>query len=44
VNKTSIDRAAEAEQLSRQVVQVVGILVNLGLLPIKDIPQLLKTT
>jgi hypothetical protein len=34
--------AIESEHLSRQVVKVVGILVDLGLLPIEDIPQLLK--
>jgi hypothetical protein len=38
VNKMVDDRAAEAKRLLRQVVQVAGILVNLGLLPIEDIP------
>jgi hypothetical protein len=38
------DRNTEAEQLLRQVVQVANILVDLGLLPIEDIPQLLNTS
>jgi hypothetical protein len=37
------DRATEAGWLSRRLVWVTGILVDLGLPPIKDIPQLLKT-
>jgi hypothetical protein len=44
VNRMVYDRNTEAEQLSRQVVQVANILVDLGLLPIEDIPQLLNTT
>jgi hypothetical protein len=36
------DHAAEAERLSRQVAQVADILIDLGLLPIEDIPHLLK--
>jgi hypothetical protein len=43
VDKIAIDRAAEAERLSHQVVQVAGVLIDLGLLPIEDIPQLPKT-
>jgi hypothetical protein len=43
VNRMVYDRNTEAEQLSRQVVQVANILVDLGLLPIEDIPQLLNT-
>jgi hypothetical protein len=43
VNRTADDRAIEAKRLSRQVMQVAGVLVDLGLLPIEDIPQLLKT-
>jgi hypothetical protein len=36
------DQAAEAERLSRQVAQVADILIDLGLLPIEDIPHLPK--
>jgi hypothetical protein len=43
VNRTADDRAAKAEWLSLQVVQVAGVLVDLGLLPVEDIPQLPKT-
>jgi hypothetical protein len=43
VNRTSDDHAVEAERLSRQVVQVASILVDLGLLLVEDIPQLPKT-
>jgi hypothetical protein len=43
VDRIAIDRAAEAERLSHQVVQVAGVLIDLGLLPIEDIPQLPRT-
>jgi hypothetical protein len=43
VNRTADDHAVEAERLSRQVVQVASILVDLGLLLVEDIPQLPKT-
>jgi hypothetical protein len=37
VSRTANDRATEAERLSRQVMQVADVLVDLGLLPIEDI-------
>jgi hypothetical protein len=40
----AVDPATEAERLSQQVMRVVGVLIDLGLLPVEDIPQLLKTT
>jgi hypothetical protein len=43
MDRTSSDCAIDAERLSWQVVQVSGILVNLGMLPIQDISQLPKT-
>jgi hypothetical protein len=43
VDRIADDRAAEAEWLSCQVAQVAGVLTDLGLLPIEDIPQLSKT-
>jgi hypothetical protein len=42
VRRTTDDIAAEAEWLSRQVMQVAGVLIDLGLLPIEDVPQLPK--
>jgi hypothetical protein len=42
VDRIVEDYATKAEQLSRQVIQVADILIHLGLLPIEDIPQLLK--
>jgi hypothetical protein len=44
VNRMVYDRNTEAEQLLQQLVQVANILVDLGLLPIEDIPQLLNTS
>jgi hypothetical protein len=40
----AVDPATEAERLSQQVMRVVGVLIDLGLLPVEDILQLLKTT
>jgi hypothetical protein len=36
------ERAAEAGQLSHLVVEISNALVDLGMLPVQDIPQLLK--
>jgi hypothetical protein len=36
------ERVAEGGQLSWQVVHISGVLVDLGMMPIWDIPQLLK--
>jgi hypothetical protein len=38
------DRAAEVGLLSRRLVWVASVLIDLGLLPIEDIPYVLKTT
>jgi predicted transcriptional regulator len=38
VNRMAVDRAVEAERLSRQVVQVASVLVDFSLLPVEDIP------
>jgi hypothetical protein len=38
VDQIGDDHATEAERLSQQVAQVVGVLIVLGLLPIEDIP------
>jgi hypothetical protein len=43
VNEIVGDRATEAERLSRQLVRVANVLIDLGLPPIKEIPQLPKT-
>jgi hypothetical protein len=37
------ERTAEAEQLSQLVVGISNALVDLGMLPVQDIPQLLKS-
>jgi hypothetical protein len=37
------DRAAEAGWLSRRLIRVASVLIDLGQPPIEDIPQLLKT-
>jgi hypothetical protein len=37
------ERAADAERLSRQVMRISHVLVDLGMLPIHDVPQLLKS-
>jgi hypothetical protein len=37
------ERAAEAKQLSQWVVRISNILVDLGILPAQDIPQLLMS-
>jgi hypothetical protein len=42
VDRTAEDCVTKAERLSRQVVHVFSFLVDLGLLPIKDIPKLPK--
>jgi hypothetical protein len=42
VDRTTDDRVAKAECLSWQVMHVAGILVDLGLLSIVDIPKLPK--
>jgi hypothetical protein len=42
VDKIDGERADEAEKLSQWVVRISIVMVNLGLLPIQDIPQLLK--
>jgi hypothetical protein len=44
VHGIASDQAIEVGRLSRQLVWLAGILTNLGLSPIEDIPQLLKTT
>jgi hypothetical protein len=44
VDRIIDERAAEAEQQSRQGTQVAGVLIDLGFLPIGDSPKLLKTT
>jgi hypothetical protein len=36
-------RATEAEQLSHRVMRISNVLVDLGMLPIQDISQLLKS-
>jgi hypothetical protein len=36
------ERAVEAGQLSWQVVQIFDFIIDLGMMPIQDIPQLLK--
>jgi hypothetical protein len=43
VNRIDDEHATEAEQLSRQVVRIFGVLIDLGMLPIQDIPQLPKS-
>jgi hypothetical protein len=43
VDRINVDRVAEAERLSQQVMRVAGILVDLGLPPVEHIPQLLRT-
>jgi hypothetical protein len=42
-NEIASDRVAKAERLSRQLMRVAGVLIDLGLPPIEDIPQLPKT-
>jgi hypothetical protein len=37
------EHVTEAERLSQQVMRISGVLVNLGILPIQNIPQLLKS-
>jgi hypothetical protein len=37
------ERAAEAKQLSQRVMRISNVLVNLGQLPVQDIPQLPKS-
>jgi hypothetical protein len=41
-NEIADNRVAKVERQSRQLVQVAGVLINLGLPPIEDIPQLPK--
>jgi hypothetical protein len=38
VHRIADDRATEARRLLRQLVRVVDVLIDLGLLPIEDIP------
>jgi hypothetical protein len=38
------ERATESEQLSQLVIEISNALVDLGMLPISDIPQLLKSS
>jgi hypothetical protein len=40
MNEIDGECAGEGERLSRQVMRISGILVDLGMLPIQDIPQL----
>jgi hypothetical protein len=42
-NEIAGDQAVEAERLSRQLMRVVSVLIDLGLSPIEYIPQLPKT-
>jgi hypothetical protein len=44
LDRINDERAAEARQLSQLVVKISDVLVDLGMLPIQDIPQLLKST
>jgi hypothetical protein len=37
------ERVVDAERLSRQLVRVAGVLIDMGLKLIEDIPQLPKT-
>jgi hypothetical protein len=37
------ERAAKAEQLSQWFMRISNILIDLGLLPVQDIPQLTKS-
>jgi hypothetical protein len=37
------ERAAEAHQVSQWVVRISNVLVDLGLMPVQDIPQLPKS-
>jgi hypothetical protein len=44
VHRIADDRAAKAGKLSRQLIQVAGVLIDMGLPPIEEISQLPKTT
>jgi hypothetical protein len=44
LDRINDERAAEARQLSQLVVKISDVLVDLGMLPVQDIPQLLKST
>jgi hypothetical protein len=41
-NEIADNRVGKVERQSRKLVQVAGVLINLGLPPIEDIPQLPK--
>jgi hypothetical protein len=43
VDRIDGERATEAEQLSQWVMRISSVLVDLGLRPIQDIPQLSKS-
>jgi hypothetical protein len=43
VDRIDDERAIEAEQLLQWVMRISSVLVDLGLLPIQDIPQLPKS-
>jgi hypothetical protein len=43
VDRINDERAAEAEELSHRVMRISNVLVDLGLLPVQDIPQLPKS-
>jgi hypothetical protein len=43
VDRINGERATEAGQLSQLVVGISNALVDLGMLPVQDIPQLLKS-
>jgi hypothetical protein len=43
VDRIDNEHAVEVKQLSQWVVRISNIMFDLGLLPIQDIPQLLKS-
>jgi hypothetical protein len=43
VGRIDGEHATEAERLSWQVIRISGVLVNLGMLPVQNIPQHLKS-
>jgi hypothetical protein len=43
VDRIESERSAEARQLSQLVMEISNALVDLGKLPVQDIPQLLKS-
>jgi hypothetical protein len=40
VDRINVERATEAERLLQRVMRIFNVLVDLGMLPIQDIPQL----